>query len=188
MSKLVFIGDSSVGKTCICNALCNNTFSSDQAATIGSSYMQTTITYNGKDYELLLWDTAGQEKYQAMTPIYFHSAKIALLVFSLTDDDSFNHIQRWLYLVAQSQEQVSTILIGNKCDLEEERTVSSQQCVEKAVELEFPYIEVSAKTRVGISELEQAIGEALENMEKEAEQDNVINIESTTKDKKKGCC
>ena len=192
MTKIVIIGNSGVGKTCIVNAFVNDVFYDTYQPTVGASYLVKEIEYDGNKYKLNIWDTAGQEKYQSMTPIYFHNAKICLLVFSLTDQDSYDSIDKWSEIVTSYPDSdIKIILLGNKYDLENERVVTLEQCISKAQSLNVKYIEVSAKTRYGIDELTNELGEIVSNMAHEEIKKEVtpVNLnDNNQKTNKKGCC
>ena len=94
--KLIFLGDQAVGKSCILNRFMNDTFSEEYQATIGLDFQSKNIQIDNQDINLLLYDTAGQEKFRSLIPMYTRDAKIILLVYDITSKESFNHISDWL--------------------------------------------------------------------------------------------
>ena len=187
MTKIVLIGDSGVGKTCLVNTLVNDEFIEEHQATIGASYSIKDIHYNKQVFRLHIWDTAGQERYQSMTPIYFHNAAIALLVFALNDLSSFDSIGRWAQTVTDFPDaDITIILLGNKCDLDSERLIPIDQCISKAQSLGCKYIEVSAKSGFGLDELESEIGAFLAEKYKQSVQTETISLQQIPPEKK--CC
>jgi small GTP-binding protein len=192
ITKVVIIGNSGVGKTCIANVIANDEFSDQYQATIGANYSVKELNYGGKDYKLQLWDTAGQERYQGMTPMYFHSAKVAIVVFSLDDEDSFEGVDKWMDIVNDFHEKIGIILTGNKADLESSRVISSAEAIAKAEKFKCPYVEISAKTRLCIEELINMIPEVIIQDEDENSKPNAesVDIGSTEvkKNKDSTCC
>ncbi|KMU76990.1 GTP-binding protein SAS1 [Coccidioides immitis RMSCC 3703] len=140
--KLLLIGDSGVGKSC-----CLLRFSEDSFT---PSFI-TTIDLGGKRVKLQIWDTAGQERFRTITTAYYRGAMGILLVYDVTDERSFNNIRTWFSNVEQhASEGVHKMLIGNKCDWEEKRAVSTEQGQQLADELGIPFLEVSAKNNINV--------------------------------------
>jgi small GTP-binding protein len=96
--KVVLLGESGVGKTCIIARFINNTFEDNIMSTTGASYAGKTMTFdefNGKSIKFEIWDTAGQEKYRALTKIFYKDAGVAILVYVITRKDSFDEIKNY---------------------------------------------------------------------------------------------
>ena len=152
--KLIFLGDQSVGKSCILNRFMNDTFSEDYQATIGLDFQSKNVQIENQDIHLLLYDTAGQEKFRSLIPMYTREAKIILLVYDISNKDSFIHLPDWLKdLHDIKKEEVIFALVGNKMDLGEKRQVSEEEGKKFAEENDFIFQEVSAKTGDGFSDL-----------------------------------
>ncbi|KAJ4300390.1 GTP-binding protein [Collariella sp. IMI 366227] len=144
--KLLLIGDSGVGKSCSKTRLPPSFIT-----TIGIDFKIRTIELDGKRVKLQIWDTAGQERFRTITTAYYRGAMGILLVYDVTDERSFNNIRTWFANVEQhATEGVNKILIGNKCDWEEKRVVSTERGQQLADELGIPFLEVSAKTNTNI--------------------------------------
>ena len=152
--KLIFLGDQSVGKSCILNRFMNDTFKEDYQATIGLDFQSKNVQIENQDIHLLLYDTAGQEKFRSLIPMYTRDANIILLVYDITCKDSFIHLPDWLKdLTNIKKDEVIFALVGNKIDLDEKREVSIEEGQKIAEENNFIFQEVSAKTGSGFSEL-----------------------------------
>jgi len=152
--KLIFLGDQSVGKSCILNRFMNDTFTEEYQATIGLDFQSKNVQIDNQDIHLLLYDTAGQEKFRALIPMYTRDANIILLVYDVTSKDSFLHLSDWLRdLTNVKKEEVIFAVVGNKTDLDDRREVNSNEGENYAKEHDFIFAEVSAKTGDGFSEL-----------------------------------
>ncbi|KAL8699495.1 MAG: hypothetical protein Q9224_001384 [Gallowayella concinna] len=168
--KLLLIGDSGVGKSCCLLRFSEDSFTPSFITTIGIDFKIRTIELDGKRVKLQIWDTAGQERFRTITTAYYRGAMGILLVYDVTDERSFNSeiwaiwiycphkalitfpdIRTWFSNVEQhATEGVNKILIGNKCDWEEKRAVSTERGQQLADELGVPFMEVSAKGNINI--------------------------------------
>ena len=152
--KLIFLGDQSVGKSCILNRFMNDTFTEEYQATIGLDFQSKNVQIDNQDIHLLLYDTAGQEKFRALIPMYTRDANIILLVYDVTSKDSFLHLSDWLRdLTNVKKEEVIFAVVGNKTDLDDRREVNSNEGENYAKENGFIFKEVRARTGEGINEL-----------------------------------
>ena len=197
--KLIFLGDQSVGKSCMLNRFMNDTFTEEYQATIGLDFQSKNVQIDGQDIHLLLYDTAGQEKFRSLIPMYTRDSNIILLVYDITSQTSFDHIPEWLNDLSNvNLNDVIFALVGNKNDLEDKREVSTEVGKKFAEEHNYIFQETSAKTGDGFSELfyknlfEQIrikfrpAGQQPSTDVKEIK----FNIEQETKktEPKKGCC
>jgi len=149
--KLLTIGDSGVGKTCLLLRYTNATFSDTFITTIGIDFRVKNIILDGKRIKLQVWDTAGQERFRTITVSYFRGGQGILLVYDVTDRNSFNSIRNWINQIQEhASEDVSTILIGNKCDKEDERVVSTEEGLKLADEYGVQFIETSARNDLNV--------------------------------------
>lgn len=174
--KLLLIGDSGVGKSCCLLRFSEDSFTPSFITTIGIDFKIRTIELDGKRVKLQIWDTAGQERFRTITTAYYRGAMGILLVYDVTDERSFNSefrlfrvaidinetsanlfiftledIRTWFSNVEQhASEGVHKMLIGNKCDWEEKRAVSTEQGQQLANELGIPFLEVSAKNNINV--------------------------------------
>ena len=145
--KLIVVGNQSTGKSCILNRFVNETFEENYQATIGLDFQSKNITIHDQDVRLILYDTAGQEKFRSLIPMYIREAQIILFIYDVSDKESFDSIPRWIQdvLDVKNTEPV-LVLIGNKIDLEKERTVTYEEGKRFAEQNNFIFQEVSAKT------------------------------------------
>jgi small GTP-binding protein len=119
--KIVLLGSSSVGKTSVLSRFIEAEFFPDHVSTVGAAYMMKLVTANSRQFKLQIWDTAGQEKFRSLAPIYYQHAQVALIVFDITALETFNDAERWYIEVKERTEQLPRLyLIDNKVDLEAE--------------------------------------------------------------------
>jgi Ras-related protein Rab-8A len=151
--KLLLIGDSGVGKSCLLLRFCDDAWTPSFITTIGIDFKIRTIELDGKRIKLQIWDTAGQERFRTITTAYYRGAMGILLVYDVTDEKSFQNIRTWYQNVEQhASEGVDKILIGNKCDWDEKRAVTLEQGRQLADELGIRFVETSAKDNEGVEE------------------------------------
>ena len=152
--KLIFLGDQSVGKSCILNRFLNDTFIEDYQATIGLDFQSKNVQIDNQDIHLLLYDTAGQEKFRSLIPMYTRDANIILLVYDISNRDSFTNLTHWLKDVTNvNMEEVILCIVANKIDLVDKRVVTNEEGQKFADEHDFIFQEISAKTGDGFSDL-----------------------------------
>ena len=152
--KLIFLGDQNVGKSSILNRFLSDTFVEEYQATIGLDFQSKNVQIDNQDVHLLLYDTAGQEKFRSLIPMYTRDANIILLVYDITNKESFENLYAWLKdLTNININEVIICIVGNKIDLNEKREVSNEEGQKYAQEHDFIFQEVSAKTGEGFSEL-----------------------------------
>ncbi|KAI0962916.1 GTPase Ypt2, variant 2 [Taiwanofungus camphoratus] len=151
--KLLLIGDSGVGKSCLLLRFCDDAWTPSFITTIGIDFKIRTIELDGKRIKLQIWDTAGQERFRTITTAYYRGAMGILLVYDVTDERSFNNIRTWHANIEQhASEGVNKILIGNKSDWTDKRAVTEEQGRELANELGIKFMETSAKINEGVEE------------------------------------
>ena len=152
--KYIIIGNSSVGKSNLLLRYCNNKFSDDYQATIGVEFGAKNIEYNNKTYRIQIWDTAGQESFRSITRAYYKNCVCAIIVYDITNRDSFESIKDWVKDIKDSSPKTVLIsLVGNKIDLEKMRVISFEEGKEYAQKNNFNFMETSAKTGVGVKEI-----------------------------------
>ena len=126
--KIIWIGDSGVGKTCLLTKALKNFFDQELKSTLGFEYHNITININDKKILLQTWDTCGQESFKCIVNMFYKRAKLAILVYSIDNRKSFEGINFWLNeLRDNSGEHTKLILIGNKTDLDDKREVSYEE-------------------------------------------------------------
>ena len=151
--KIVIVGSSSVGKSAIVTRLVQGEFIGDATATCGADFYNYDCSLSGDIVKMQIWDTAGQERFRSISKSYFRNAVGAILVFDISNLDSFDELAAWLGdLHSLCAVNAQILLVGNKSDLENERQVSQQKVKEFADEHHLEYIETSAKTGKNVVE------------------------------------
>ncbi|KAH0789228.1 ras-related protein RABA1f [Histomonas meleagridis] len=151
--KIVLIGDSGVGKTNLLSQFARNKFVQDFKTTIGVEYATKTIGVEGKVVKVQIWDTAGQERYRAITSAYYKGAQGAMLLYDITSSITFESLDKWLKeLRNQTGGDIPIMLVGNKCDLEDQRSVTTQEGINFAERENMLFIETSALTAHNVQE------------------------------------
>ena len=196
--QLGTLGDSGVGKSNLSSVYVNNKFEPEIIATIGFNCLikDTIIKINNieKKIKIKIWDTAGQEKFKSVSVQYIKNCIGILLVYSIDDRNSLNNLENWIKDIKDktNYEKVPLILIGNKCDLEDERKVSKEEGEKFALKYNIKFFECSAKNNINVNQaFENLINEVVENYQDEfiSENDKGIKIEENiNKTKKEGCC
>lgn len=190
--KILIIGDSSVGKSNILLRFSDNIFHDTFLPTIGVDFKIRNVSVGDQTIKLNIWDTAGQERFKTITATYYKGAHGIILVYDITDRNSFDNINNWLNEIKKhAGPSVVKYLVGNKCDLEEERVVSKKEAKEFADNLGISWMETSAKERINIDDsfmgLTKEIYECLPETEKKPEGlGRPINVKR--KQNKSGCC
>ena len=155
--KIVLLGNLNVGKTSIASRYCKNSFNEHHINTIGGAYQQQKVVLsNGAVVKLHIWDTSGQERFRAMTNLYYRDAQVALLTYDITNESSFSGIEFWIEELKYKVENDNMILflVGNKSDVNnEERKISKNQGKKFADDNNMIFYETSAKTGDGVKDL-----------------------------------
>ena len=155
-AKLVLLGDTGVGKSCLIKRFVQNSWSGNEMTTIGASFFTHRLTANNKTYQLDLWDTAGQERYKSFAPIYYRGASAALIVYDITNRRTLQEAKWWLKQLRKTCDISSMAIgfVGNKLDLAEETRQVAPEDVEDFVEENgLIHCETSAKTAANVAEL-----------------------------------
>ena len=151
--KILIIGDSGAGKSCLMLRYTRDDYRDNYMTTIGVDFQTRFIQIKNEIIKLLLWDTAGQEKFRSITEAYYRGSHGVLIVYDITDLKSFKNIKRWLSdIKSHALEDVQILLVGNKCDLIENRQVSYEQGKKLADDVGINFIETSAKTSMNVEE------------------------------------
>jgi len=149
--KLVLIGDSGVGKSCLLLRFADDNFTDSYISTIGVDFRFRTITIDKKTVKLQIWDTAGQERFRTITSAYYRGADGIIMVYDVTSSESFDHVEEWLSEVDRyANENTSKLLVGNKADLIEEKQVPEETAQRFADKLGISFLETSAKTSTNV--------------------------------------
>ncbi|PRP76595.1 ras-related protein Rab-21-like [Planoprotostelium fungivorum] len=152
--KIVLLGEGRVGKTSLVMRYCQNVFNDKQNSTVQASFQNKRLNLDGHRINLAVWDTAGQERFHALGPIYYRDANGALLVYDITDNDSFVRVQNWVKeLRKMLGGDIVLAIAGNKSDLERNRVVSQERAEEYAAQVGAKHFNTSAKLSKGVNEL-----------------------------------
>lgn len=144
--KLLLIGDSGVGKTCVLFRFSEDQFNSTFISTIGIDFKIRTIELEGKKVKLQIWDTAGQERFRTITTAYYRGAMGIMLVYDITNGKSFDNIKNWIRNIEEhASGDVEKMILGNKCDMEDKRVVLQEKGQMLALEYGIKFLETSAK-------------------------------------------
>ncbi|KAK3834640.1 MAG: ras family-domain-containing protein [Linnemannia elongata] len=192
--KLLLIGDSGVGKSCLLLRFSDDSFTPSFITTIGIDFKIRTIELDGKRIKLQIWDTAGQERFRTITTVYYRGAMGILLVYDVTDERSFSNIRNWFSNIEQhASEGVNKILIGNKCDMPDKKVISKDQGQALADEFGIKFLETSAKSNIGVEEAFYSIARdikkrMIDTQTNQTQNTNTLVVEDRTGNKAGGCC
>ena len=202
--KLIIVGESCVGKSNIIVRYTEGEFKNIIGNTLGVELYNKYINIKDKYSKLQIYDTAGQERYHSIVSNYFRGSHGCFIVYDITNQESFDKIEFWYQSVKQkASNDVSIILVGNKCDLEEQRVITKEKGEEKAKELNIPFFETSALSDININEIFKELVENIYDkigvqIEKECSEterqssvyeEKIVNISPKKKEpEKKGCC
>ena len=198
MVKVILIGDSAVGKTNIMSKYLKNQFLEDSKATVGVEFGSKLFKINGHNIKAQIWDTAGQEKYKAITGAYYKGSKGAFVVYDITKKDTFDSVDKWIHdLKSTGDPKMTIMIIGNKLDLEHKREVLKEQGEEKAKSFGCAFLETSAFSGDNIEKgFEMMISEIFKKYGNDSLEDDDFGTVERGEDiklekkenKKKGCC
>lgn len=160
--KLLLIGDSGVGKTCILFRFSEDAFNTTFISTIGIDFKIKTIELRGKKIKLQIWDTAGQERFHTITTSYYRGAMGIMLVYDITNAKSFDNIAKWLRNIDEhATEDVERMILGNKCDMSDKRVISKERGEAIAREHSIRFLETSAKTNINVEQAFVQLAESI---------------------------
>jgi Ras-related protein Rab-5C len=152
--KLVLLGDSAVGKSCLVVRFVRDEFFEFQEPTIGAAFLTQTVALDDATVKFEIWDTAGQERYRSLAPMYYRGAAAAIVVYDITDYDSFNGAKSWVKeLQRRGDPNVVIALAGNKADLESRQVVSYEEASTYAAQNNLLHLETSAKNGTNVKTL-----------------------------------
>ena len=146
--KIIVIGDSGVGKSCLTTQAVRNNFEEFYTATVGFEFLTFNMRINNNVLKLQIWDTCGQEVYKSLISNFYRNSSLAVLVYAIDNKESFTHVENWLNdLKSQANDDVRIFLVGNKADLEEDRKVTKEEGEKYKLDQHLDlFMETSAKT------------------------------------------
>lgn len=200
--KVVLLGEGAVGKTSLVLRYVENKFNDKHLTTLQASFLNKKLNINGKRVNLAVWDTAGQERFHALGPIYYRDSNGAILVYDITDEDSFQKVKNWVKeLRKMLGNDIALCIAGNKIDLEKERHVTVEQAETYAASVGAKHFHTSAKLNKGIEELfldlsKRMIEKADDDLQRggtssrgSSQRKNVVIVDDEPEQtQKSGCC
>lgn len=181
--KIVVLGDINVGKTSILSRFRYGSFDQSYMPTLGIDFFTKNLFYEDKTIRLILWDTAGQERFRSLIPSYLKNADCIIIVYDITNKDSFNSLAHWLNDAKNNTiEGTIFVICGNKIDLKEKRVVTNEEIDEYIKKENLLYVECSAQNGEGIKELFNLIAKNLG--ESNFAKSEYINIDFSKNDNK----
>lgn len=190
--KVLIIGDSSVGKSNILLRFSDNIFHDTFLPTIGVDFKIRNVTFQAKNIKLNIWDTAGQERFKTITSAYYKGSHGVILVYDVTDRESFNNIANWINETRKhAGTNIVKVLVGNKCDLTEARKVTTKEGQEYAEREKMLFFETSAKAKINIEETFMGLTKLMYEQLPESERQQTTQVQNLTASRKPqsgGCC
>ncbi|KAJ8264656.1 hypothetical protein GJAV_G00152190 [Gymnothorax javanicus] len=149
--KILLLGGSGVGKTCVLFRFSEDAFNCSLVSTIGVDFKIKTIELEGKKVKLQIWDTAGHERFRTITTAYYRGAMGIMLVYDITNEYSFNDIKNWIRNIEEhASADVEKMILGNKCDANDKRRVSKDSGEKLALEYGIKFMETSARANINV--------------------------------------
>ncbi|XP_011601721.1 ras-related protein Rab-23 isoform X1 [Takifugu rubripes] len=188
--KVVVVGNGAVGKSSMIQRYCKGIFTKDYKKTIGVDFLERQIAVNDEEVRLMLWDTAGQEEFDAITKAYYRGsvdqllsdipgAQACVLVFSTTDRESFQAIDSWREKVEAEVGDVPTVLVQNKIDLLEETVIKSEEAEALAKRLKLRFYRASVKEDLNVNEVFKCLADKyLQRLRQQAAETEVVHMTS----------
>lgn len=192
--KLVLLGDSAVGKSSLVLRFVRGQFFEYQESTIGAAFLTQTVALNDTTVKFEIWDTAGQERYHSLAPMYYRGAAAAIVVYDITNRDTFQRAKQWVKeLQRQGNPNIVIALSGNKSDLNSKRKVEPEEAESYANDNGIFFMETSAKTATNVNELFVAIARKLPKNTPQPRPggggQGLVNVtQGAAPAEKKGCC
>jgi len=188
--KLVLIGDSGVGKSCLLLRFADDAFTDSYISTIGVDFRFRTVTIDSKIVKLQIWDTAGQERFRTITSAYYRGADGIIMVYDVTSSESFDHVEEWLSEVDRyANENTCKLLVGNKADLVDKREVTEEVAQRFADKLNISFLETSAKTATNVEAAFLTMAKELIKIKDGSNAAEKTTVPLTpVKPQKSGCC
>lgn len=160
--KVVIVGSQGVGKTSLVTRYETKCFNKATSSTIGASFSNVEILVDDTKVKMQVWDTAGQERFRSMAPMYYRGANAAVLVYDLTNFESFTDVKSWAHeLQSRVEGELMLVVVGNKTDLATERRVETDTAKKYAKSIEASFFETSALDNTGVQEMFSAVAKRM---------------------------
>lgn len=189
--KLLLIGDSGVGKSCLLLRFSDDSFTHNFIATIGIDFKVKTIDVDGKKVKLQIWDTAGQERFHTITTAYYRGAHGMVLVYDVCDEKTFENVRHWMRQIdLHAQAGVNKLILGNKCDMPN-KVISAEKGQALAAEYGVAFFETSAKSNLNVADAFLTITRDVKNRistQPSQPDPNVVQINSADGKSDTPCC
>ena len=195
--KVLLLGNSDVGKSSLLLRFVDSLWNDAFVPTIGVDFKVKTLEINNKKVKMQIWDTAGQERFRTVVSTYFRGAHGILLLYDVTNRDSFKNLESWLIEIEKNaKEKVLKILIGNKCDLTDDREISTEEGKAFALRNGMEFMETSAKMNTNVTEAFETLGKLMiefnsksnTTSQKNNQNKNLKASSGMDLKTKKGCC
>ncbi|XP_025115406.1 ras-related protein Rab-22A-like isoform X1 [Pomacea canaliculata] len=190
--KVCLLGDSGVGKSSIVMRFVSNTYKPSLESTIGSANLYKRVFANRMWYGFQLWDTAGDEKYRALAPMYYRGAAAAVIVYDTTREVTYRAVKSWVNeLRSYGPPKIVIAIAGNKCDLEDLREVNRKDAEDYARSISAIFCETSAVTAINVEDLFMAVARQLpleDFSDGDRRNGSTVNLRSSPEQRKKQCC
>ena len=182
--KVIIIGDTNVGKSNILTRYLKDEFSSNTKSTVGVELGIKFLKIKNIKAKIQIWDTAGQERYKAITSSYFKGSNGCFIVYDITNEASFDNVEKWYEQIqSETSKEIPIVLVGNKCDLEDERKVPIEKGKEKAQNLNCAFFETSALKKINIDKIFEELVNNIYEKTGGNKNDDDINVELVKDDK-----
>lgn len=191
--KILLVGDSGVGKSCLLLRFAEDSYTNSYISTIGVDFKIRTIEIEGKTVKLQIWDTAGQERFRTITTSYYRGAHGIIIAYDITDMESFNSVKNWHTEVQRyASEKVKVMLVGTKADLVQKRVVDRRVAEEFAAANGWEFAETSAQNNTGVDQAFSRLSETIKNASQphntQQTDTHSVNIGRTRPMNQKGSC
>ena len=189
-AKLVFLGDTSVGKSSIASRFAHSSFTEYRESTIGAAFLTKQIDIENATIKFEIWDTAGQERYRSLAPMYYRGASVAIITYDITNLSSYKSAKMWIKELNENlTKDIVIALVGNKLDMNENREVNLREASNFADTENLLFYEVSAKNDININELFEKVGTLVSQMDIPTKKITEIKFKSENKYiKSTRCC